>query len=45
MHPIYCGNNLNDPRLVTGYQCLRRGIGIGSSMPYDSAYNGVHALL
>lgn len=50
MPPIYCGNNLNDPRLLNGthvvgtnYQCLKRGIGIGSSMPYDAAYNGVHA--
>ena len=47
--PIYCGNNLNDPKLVTGthtigtnYQCLRKGIGIGRNLPYDANYAGGH---
>jgi len=48
--PIYCGNNLNDPKLVSGthvlgtnYQCLRRGIGVGINLPYDATYAGVYA--
>lgn len=45
--PIYCGNNLNDPKLVTrthnigtNYQCLRKGIGVGRNLPYDENYAG-----
>ena len=48
--PIYCGNNLNDPKLVAGthvigtnYQCLRKGIGVGRNLPYDANYAGAHA--
>jgi hypothetical protein len=44
--PIYCGNNLNDPKLTNGthnigtkYQCLRKGIGVGINLPYDPAYS------
>lgn len=44
--PIYCGNNLNDPKLKsrthnigTNYQCLRKGIGVGINLPYDPAYS------
>ena len=43
----YCGNNLNFPGLESGthvigtnYECLRKGIGIGSHLPYDSDYAG-----
>jgi hypothetical protein len=48
--PTYCGNNLNNPKLVAGthvvgtnYQCLRKGIGVGSHLPYDSSYAGPYA--
>jgi hypothetical protein len=48
--PIYCGNNMNDPKLITGthglgtnYQCMRRGIGIGRHLPYDAVYAQPHA--
>ena len=44
--PIYCGNNLNDPKLTSGthnigtnYQCLRKGIGVGINLPYDPSYS------
>lgn len=44
--PIYCGNNLNDPKLTyrthnigTNYQCLRKGIQVGINLPYDPAYS------
>lgn len=47
--PIYCGNNLNDIKLITGayvigtnYQCLRKGIVVGKNLPYDANYSGVH---
>ena len=43
--PTYCGNNMNDYRLVTGthtlgtnYQCLRKGIAVGRNLPYDATY-------
>lgn len=46
----YCGNNLNYPGLINGthivgtnYECLRRGIGIGSNLPYDGDYAGLYA--
>jgi hypothetical protein len=46
---IYCGNNLNDQKLVSGthilgtnYQCLRKGIGVGKNLPYDSSYAVPH---
>ena len=44
--PIYCGNNLNNQKLISGthvlgtnYQCLRRGIGVGRNLPYDDAFS------
>ena len=44
--PIYCGNNMNDSRIVNGthmlgsnYQCFRKGVGVGLHLPYDSMYN------
>jgi hypothetical protein len=47
--PTYCGNNLNHPSLIAGthvlgtnYQCMRKGIGVGSHLPYDTAYAGVY---
>ena len=45
MAQIYCGNKANYPGLQQGthvigtnYQCLQRGIGIGSHLPYDPSY-------
>ena len=50
MAQTYCGNNLNFTGLVNGthiigtnYQCLRKGIGIGSHLPYDTQYALQHA--
>ena len=44
---IYCGNNQLNSGLVNGtsrigtrYQCLRKGIGLGRSLPYDKDYDG-----
>lgn len=49
MAQMYCGNDLNFPGLLSGthflgtnYQCLRKGIGVGSNLPYDSDYAGPH---
>lgn len=49
MAQIYCGNQANFPGLAAGthvlgtnYQCLRKGIGIGSHLPYDAAYAQPH---
>lgn len=49
MAQIYCGNNNNYPgltagthRLGTNYECLRKGIGVGSHLPYDENYNQPH---
>jgi hypothetical protein len=46
---IYCGNNKNDPKLLNGfstvgtnYKCLKKGIGIGSRLPYDPLYSNVY---
>ena len=41
---IYCGNNLyelnkNNVKLGTRYECLRKGIGKGLSLPADPKYN------
>ena len=43
---IYCGNNRLDESLLNGssvigtrYSCLRKGIGTGLNMKYDSKYN------
>jgi len=48
--PIYCGNNANYPGLLAGthvlgtnYGCMRKGIGVGSHLPYDAAYAGPYA--
>lgn len=47
---MYCGNNATFPGLISGthflgtnYQCLRKGIGIGSHLPYDEVYANPHA--
>jgi len=44
---IYCGNNQLNSGLINGtsrigtrYQCLRKGIGLGRSLPYDKDYDG-----
>jgi hypothetical protein len=49
MTQIYCGNNNNHPsvlsgthRIGTNYECLRKGIGVGSHLPYDEDYNNQH---
>lgn len=49
MAQIYCGNNQNDPKLISGthqvgtnYECLRRGIGVGYHLPFDSTYLNPH---
>lgn len=43
---IYCGNNRNNPDLVSGrkrlgtrYECFRKGVGVGRNLPYDKAYS------
>jgi hypothetical protein len=48
--PTYCGNNLNHQKLVSGthvlgtnYECMRKGIGFGSHLPYDASYAGAYA--
>ena len=42
----YCGNNANFSGLLDGtyvigsnYECLKKGIGIGSHLPYDNVYS------
>ncbi len=47
MPDIYCGNNSRDVQLLSGNQvlgtrngCLRKGIGKGLQLPYDSKYAG-----
>ena len=47
---MYCGNDLNFQGLVSGthflgtnYECLRKGIAVGSNLPYDSKYSGAHS--
>jgi hypothetical protein len=47
--PIYCGNNLNAQQLTSGthtlgtkYECLRKGIGVGSHLPYDENFSGAY---
>jgi hypothetical protein len=47
MPTIYCGNNARDVQLLSGNQvlgtrngCLRKGIGKGLQLPYDSKYAG-----
>jgi len=43
----YCGNNAQDPNLLAGQiqlgtlrTCLRKGVGKGKRLPYDSKYAG-----
>lgn len=50
MAQIYCGNNQMFPGLLSGthvmgtnYECLRRGIGVGSHLPYDATFAGQYA--
>jgi hypothetical protein len=47
MVELYCGNNSRDVQLLSGNQvlgtrngCLRKGIGKGLQLPYDSKYAG-----
>jgi hypothetical protein len=47
MVKMYCGNKANYKGLVSGthflgtnYKCLRKGIGVGLHLPYDSSYKG-----
>lgn len=42
---IYCGNNARDLELRSGrkrrgnrYQCMKKGIGVGMSLPFDNTY-------
>jgi hypothetical protein len=42
----YCGNNGNFPGLINGthvigtnYECLRKGVYVGSHLPYDDVYS------
>ena len=42
---MYCGNNRRDPKvrsrrqvIGTRYGCLKKGIGVGLSLPYDPEY-------
>lgn len=50
MVQTYCGNSLNYSGLLAGthvigtnYECLRKGIGVGSHLPYDAQYAQPHA--
>lgn len=52
MVDIYCGNKGNFTGLMSGthilgtnYQCLRKGIGVGSNLPYDEKYRGIHVAI
>ena len=47
MTEIYCGNNAQNPGLVSGdrhlgtrYRCFRKGIGVGRNLPVDPSYAG-----
>jgi hypothetical protein len=49
MVQIYCGNNAQDPQLLTGnvvlgtrYGCMRKGIGHGLYLPYDPKFAGAY---
>jgi hypothetical protein len=42
---MYCGNNRRHPKVRSGeqvigtrYRCLKKGIGVGMSLPYDPDY-------
>ena len=40
---MYCGNNRNHPsikkqKIGNRYSCLKKGIGVGKSLPYDKLY-------
>jgi hypothetical protein len=50
MAQTYCGNNALYPGIVAGthiqgtrLQCLRKGFGIGSNLPYDASFAGLYA--
>ena len=50
MAQMYCGNDLNFHGLLSGthflgtnYQCLQKGIGVGSNLPYDGNYSTPYA--
>lgn len=47
MTQIYCGNNSQDPDLLSGnvilgtrFGCMRKGIGRGLNLPYDPKFKG-----
>lgn len=47
MSRIYCGNNAMNPKLLSGelvvgtrYGCMKKGVGKGLSLPYDSNFDG-----
>ena len=47
MADIYCGNNAQNPDLLSGargigtrYRCLKKGIGVGRHLPVDPSYAG-----
>ena len=49
MATMYCGNNASLPGLIAGthfigtnYQCLKKGIGVGFHLPYDTQYSLPH---
>jgi len=49
MAQTYCGNNAQYPQLLAGnvqlgtrYGCMRKGIGRGMHMPYDTKFNGAY---
>jgi hypothetical protein len=50
MPPIYCGNNSQDPELLSGrsvlgtrHSCMKKGFGKGFNMPYDPKFAGPYA--
>lgn len=50
MANIYCGNNAQNPDLLSGAltlgtrsRCLRKGIGVGRNLPLDPSYAGPYA--
>ena len=45
---MYCGNNRRSPELRTKrrgtrYECFRKGVGVGLSLPYDPDYGNGYA--
>lgn len=50
MPSIYCGNNSQDPELLSGrsvlgtrHGCMKKGFGRGFNMPYDPKFAGPYA--